>query len=355
MSETNLETLHGYSAPITETLESVLTGLRQEFPTDLSALGEWALQELTDYVQRPSKRLRGSLAAYTYDAMCGNDSISKQGLQLGAALELMQNYLLIVDDVMDQSPLRRGQPTVQVLYKSAHPDASEHEADMAAVNVGLLAQHVASIVLSRIDESSDRVKTVAETVHRNIAITGLGQIDDLYQQIGRKVERTDIERKHILKSAYYTFINPIQAGLALAGVEDSHNDAVRYGVPAGTAFQVHDDYLGIFGDGAETGKMNLDDIREGKYTFMVQYALENAETSDIARLTQILGNPKASVADLVIIRDIFRKTGAVKANEEVERRSMEAANSAVTNSTLWPEDYKRSLIALVKYSVERTS
>ena len=353
MSDTKLAAMKGYGEPITKMLEKILGDLVDEFPENLSPQSHWALQELTDYVRRPGKRLRGSLAAYTYDYLKGNSAPSKQALQLGAVLELLQNYLLIIDDVMDQSPLRRGQPTVHVLYKSAYPDATLHEADMVAINVGLLAQHIAGMVLTEIEEKADNIQTVNRIIHRNIATTGLGQIDDLYEQISRKVSTADIERKHLLKSAYYTFINPLQAGFALAGVSDSKNDIVKYGGPAGTAFQVHDDYLGIFGDDTETGKANLDDIREGKYTFMVQYTLSHAETEDVAKLTRILGNERATAADLLLVRDIFTKIGAVEANRRLEKESVAAAVVAAESSDLWSKDFAGMLVDLVAYSVER--
>lgn len=353
MSQINLDALRRYGEPITDELKKLLTVVRSEFPEDISPQGVWVLQELTDYACRAGKRLRGSLAAYTYDTLTGKD-MSEQALQLGAALELMQDYLLIIDDVMDRSPLRRGKPTVHVQYASANPNASDHEANMVAINVGLLAQHIAAITIARIEEDPQNVRLATEAIHRNIAITGFGQIDDLYEQVGRSVTRKDIERKHLLKTAYYTFINPLQAGLALAGIEDVHGDVLQYGAPAGTAFQVHDDYLGIFGDDTEMGKANLDDIREGKYTYMVQYALEHASGTEVDSLKQILCNVKADDADLAAVRDILVRTGALDANKQIESAEASKAKQAVLESKLWPKSFADNLVALVDYSIERT-
>lgn len=345
--------LGSYAEPLSALLNDKITGISTSFPADFSAQGVWALNELVDYATRPSKRLRGSLAAYTYDKMTGQ-KFSTVGLQLGVVLELMQNYLLIVDDVMDSSPLRRGKPTVQVLYASAHPDADDHEAQMVAINVGLLAQHIACLVMADIQEKPEHLKGMTKTIHRNIAITGLGQIDDLYQQLGRHISLSDVERKHALKSAYYTFINPLQSGLALAGIDDIENVAIKYGVSAGTAFQIHDDYLGIFGNGAETGKANLDDIREGKYTFFVQYVADHGSATDVAILTRILGNKRASNADLLTVRDIFEQTGALKVGLMLERKAASRAKVAARNTNIWDASFADDLCNLVDYSLERT-
>ena len=351
MSRDVLESLRQYNVPITEALQTVLRDIAQEFPDNFSDQGKWAFRILTEYAARPAKRLRGALAAYTYDTFSGK-TCSTQAVELGVVLELMQNYLLIIDDVMDESPLRRGFPTVQKLYRQQYPEASEHEANMVAINVGLLTQHMANMLLARIDEAPEHIQSVTTAIQRNIAITGVGQIDDLYQRVGLRISDDDIKRKYLLKSAYYTFINPIQAGLALAGVR-ADEEVIDYGGSAGTAFQLHDDYLGIFGNDKQTGKANLDDIQEGKYTYMVHYVLTHGTKSQKETLAGLIGNADADAADLLAVRDLLQQTGAVAANQELERTSVRAAKEAVAHSQLWSKAYADVLLALVDYVIRR--
>jgi geranylgeranyl diphosphate synthase type I len=103
----------------------------------------------------------------------------------------------------------------------------------------------------------------------------------------------------------------LQLGFALAGKVDPTLLAAceAFGVPAGIAFQLHDDHLGIFGDIA-TGKSNHDDLREGKFTLMVAHASAQADGGQKKKLQALLGNAEATEDDLKAFRDILLATGA---------------------------------------------
>ena len=349
----NLDLLAEYKDAINAATVATFRELPATLGVALSERSLDALQKLSEYSLRPGKRIRGSLAAAAYDQANGSH-LGVSGVQLGVALELMQNYLLIVDDVMDKSALRRGEPTVHELYLQ-DKRLDLHEAQMMAVNVGLLAQHFAALVVARIDEPAPRVAQATQLLQVNIALTGFGQVDDLYQQPGRDVSAEDIMRKYRLKSSYYTFINPLQCGLALAGKADSAAlEACRaFGLPAGVAFQLHDDMLGIFTDADELGKPNLDDVREGKYTLLMHYALEHAAAEDTAALRTILGNPAASTEDLVTVRDILERSGAKQFVKAEAEQYGEAAQTVARESTIWQPDFQEFLRQLVAFSIER--
>lgn len=341
-----------------EAINVALSETFQEFPKQLgvglSEPARAALQYLEDYSTRGGKRVRGSLAAATYDEAAGTH-LAEPGIKLGVALELMQNYLLIIDDVMDKSVLRRGEPTVHELYlQQREPKVGLHEAQMMAVNVGELAQHMANLVVADIAVSSEAVNQTFRLLHTNIVTTGIGQIDDMHQQIGRSVSEADIMRKYECKSSYYTFINPMQCGFALAGKGTPENLELcrQFGLPAGVAFQLHDDYLGIYADPKVLGKPNLDDVREGKYTLLVQYALQHAAASDVKRLRSILGSSKADEEDLAVVRTILEHSGATA---QVQAATAQAAAEAqkVLGESGWSKDFARLLHELVDFSITR--
>lgn len=349
-----LDTFDQYKDAINTALERLFAGFSGRFTVGLSKPSQVALERLREYSLRPGKRIRGSLGAAAYDEAKGT-RLDENGIQLGVVLELMQNYLLIVDDVMDKSATRRGLPTVHELY-SADPESSDlHEAQMMAVNVGEVAQHMANLVLADIAAPAELIQKTLHTLHTNILVTGFGQIDDLYQQLGREVSEADIMTKYRSKSSYYTFINPLQCGFTLAGKggKATLDACVSFGLPAGVAFQLHDDELGLFGDTKTLGKPNLDDIREGKYTLLVQYALEHASAETTMELRAILGKADAAETDLRTVRRIMTDCGARRYVGEAAERQADAALAVLSSDTPWSPSFSELLKGLVEFSIKR--
>ena len=190
-----LEDLKNYAPYIDQHIEKVLCEFAEEVQLEIDdEHATWALSTIREYALRPGKRLRGALAACLYDAKTG-ETYAEAGLSLAAVIELMHDYLLILDDVMDRSATRRGLPTVHEQYKRqfSYIGADEFEADMMAVNVGLLVQHIASWSLSRMDVNT---KIVQQIMHRNIGITGFGQMADVAGTVTRPTTSEQIIKKY---------------------------------------------------------------------------------------------------------------------------------------------------------------
>lgn len=341
-----------YQTKINSALEEYFNELPAKLDIDLSANSQGAIDKLREYSLRPSKRIRGYLAAVSYD--CAKDTeLSPSGIQLAIALELIQSYLLIVDDVMDKSDLRRGRPTVHQLYLKESGDS--HESNMLAVNVGLIAQHLANQIILNIKENSANINETLKFLHKNVMITGFGQIDDLYQKIGNSVSRSDIIRKYYQKSSYYTFINPLQCGQALAKRVNVTflSETKAFGILAGMAFQLHDDYLDVFGESQSTGKASAGDIKEGKYTLLVQYALEHAGSDDKEALSQRLGDQDISQKQIVEVRTILERSGAKQFVVGETQSCAKLAKGYLSESVAISSDLKIRLSKLIDYSVSR--
>ncbi|HRF28805.1 MAG TPA: polyprenyl synthetase family protein [Candidatus Saccharibacteria bacterium] len=346
-----IQPIMSYKPALEQALRESFSEFRGVLPSVISPQAKWALSTMEEYSLRPGKRVRALLAVAT--AMHDDTVAERDALKIGCVVELMHDYLLIVDDVMDQSALRRGKPTVHLLYKAEYGDeVSEFEAEMVAINVGLLVQHMASWLLGTIDTTAQNYAQLCQIVHTNIAVTGLGQIDDTYQQLGRNgTSVEDITRKYQQKSGYYSFINPLQAGLALCG---KHSDRVKqvaeaYGLAAGVAFQLNDDYDGLFGKSEVTGKENLDDIRDGKFTLLIQQGLERGNDEQRKTLTHLLGNREATTEDLETVRDILTQTGAADyVRDEARKQAAVAAKVARDGIDIWGEAFAKELEALAQ-------
>ncbi|MGB4759243.1 MAG: polyprenyl synthetase family protein [Candidatus Saccharimonadales bacterium] len=345
--------LDEYKTHINRALEEFFGAIPDKLGLDLSEQSQQAIVMLRDYTMRPAKRIRGALAARAYD--CGNGTkIGRAGIQLGVALELLQSYLLAVDDVMDMSNLRRGEPTIHRLYTDTY---SPRDADMMAINVGLVAQHFANLALLDSGEEPARITEALGLVHRNITATGFGQMDDLYQRVGRTVREADVIRKHCLKSSYYTFVNPLQAGMALAGrmAPTVLDDAAAFGLPAGIAFQLHNDLLGVFGRTDSMGKPSSDDLQEAKYTLLVHYALVHGNSRQSERLKCVLAGEQLKPADVRSARQIFVQTGAKKFTQEQIVYYVAQAEEALRASGTWGTSFTAELVDLLRYATQKTA
>jgi len=345
-----------YKQAINQSLTAYFEQLPGYFSAyDLPPIAKHALELIAEYTLRPGKRVRGGLASMTYDHITRQE-LSQNGQQLAVAMELIQSYALIVDDVTDKSDLRRGLPTVHRLYEQYNSKIKERDAEQLATNTGLIAGHLANLALLNINEATKNLVRAVEFAQKNIIITSFGQLDDIFQEIGRKATTDEIIRKYALKTSYYTFINPLHAGMALAGITDQNqfDELAQFGEAAGVAFQAHDDYLGVFG-GSETGKPNTDDIREGKLTILTQYALEHGSADDVATLKTYLGNQLVGKNELAEVKSILARSGATMEAQRIAKSYAEKALEMLEAITIWDDSFKAGLAELVTYSITRKS
>lgn len=356
-SQQSLAVFETYKRAINESLQAYFNKL----PASLDAawlpqVCQHALELMAEYTLRPGKRVRGALAALAYDHLT-SQQLSENGQKLAVVMELVQSYLLIVDDVTDRSDLRRGEPTMHRRYEQLYRGkVGEREAEQLAFYTGMVLGHLATLVLLDANETPERIRQALKHIHSNIATTGFGQLEDLMQEIGRDATRDDIIQKYALKTSHYTFINPLHAGMALAGVTDeaAFEQVAKFGEAAGIAFQAHDDYLGVFG-GKETGKAATDDITEGKLTVLTQYALEHGSPEDVRLLRSHLGKPATRERDMAEVRAIFDRTGATMEVRQIAKRYARAAVESLEAVTIWDDSFKSLLAELVTYSVNRES
>jgi geranylgeranyl diphosphate synthase type I len=205
--------------------------------------------------------LRAVVLAAAYEACRGEGGAERVG-KAGVALELLQTYLLIHDDWMDQDEVRRGGPSVHAALRKSLGDT--RLGDASAILAGDYGAGLALGALLAVDAPPARLLEAARAFARIQEHVVRGQLLDLLDS------SEDVEVKHDLKTGSYTVRGPLAMGAALAGASDEQKEALeRFGRPLGIAFQLRDDLLGVFGDPSATGKPTGSDLREGKRTALV--------------------------------------------------------------------------------------
>ncbi len=305
---------------------------------------------LRDFSSRPSKRIRGMLVVLSYGMFQGKNL--EEACDVAAAVELTQNYLLAIDDVADRSSERRGKKTLHELYEEELSETivstaeKTHMSNMLAVHVGLMASHLAGKIMNELQGDPVLVNKAAAVYHNNILVTALGQINDLCSTYDGPLEE---QLLHNLsrKSSYYTFVNPMQIGAILAGASDEDLEAINdFGVAAGVAFQLQDDKIGLFGDSSDSGKSNMDDLREGKYTLFIQQTLAKCSGVESEYINSVIGDQDLSVADAEKVRSIIRSYGVEKYVEEVAAEYADKARKVLVEQS-WPKDSKNKLLQII--------
>jgi len=340
---------------------------------ELEAYGQHAgaLVEALRTMLDGGKRLRPAFCYWSWRAHASDRATAQRTaadrrtvLRVGAALELFQAAALFHDDVMDASDTRRGRPSAHRHFEAVHREAGwvgppDGFGEAAAILLGDLALVASEREFAAATSSAPpAVRTAArEVFDRMRSEVTVGQyLDVLAQALPWGDGTEDEERARAVvraKSARYSVEHPIVLGAVLAGASpDAVERCRRVGLALGEAFQLRDDLLGVFGDPAATGKPAGDDLREGKRTVLVARAVQLSAPADRALLIEHLGRRDLDVADVELLRDVLRRSGALDAVEAMIDRLAGPALRALAESEL-DDPGRTMLVRLGEAAVDR--
>ena len=257
---------------------------------------------------RGGKKLRGALTQLGYQIAGGKDK--KAILPVTCGIELIHNFLLIHDDIIDQDNVRRGKPTLHIKYSKAK---DKHFGISKAIIVGDLASNLAQELILASKFSGRKLNKALLVLNDMVQKTVYGELLDIEFDHKQKVLWEDIMKVRTYKTAYYTFVMPLTVGAILGGARDSKIKAIeKFGIPVGIAFQLMDDILGVFGDLKKTGKSNDSDITDGKKTFLFVKALELAPVKGKKYLLKWYGSKLLNSKRINNVRQIIKESGSLE-------------------------------------------
>lgn len=231
----------------------------------------------------------------------------QQALPAAAAVELLHNFSLIHDDVEDNSPLRRGRPSVWKVWGKAN-----------AINVGDAMFALAHLALWRLAECKVPFPVVLEAFHlyeRTCLTLTRGQHLDMAFEHRLDVSIDEYVAMIDAKSAAL-IATSAQLGAVVGGIPlDETEPFVSFGRSLGRAFQIRDDILGIWGDPELTGKSAATDIVSRKKSLPVLYGLERS-----SELVEIYSHEHQGEAELDRAVAILDGVGAREFAADYEAR-----------------------------------
>lgn len=303
----------------------------------------WETAEGRPYAGTAGKMVRPTLCLLTCEAVGGD---YHRALPAAAAIELLHNFSLIHDDIEDNSTERHGRKTVWSLWGVAQ-----------AINVGdgmFALAHAAMYQLQDENIPPNQVLAAVRMLEQACLELCEGQHRDISFE-----SRLDVTLAEYLEmvSGKTGALMGAAAGIgALLGGGSPETVAAlqRFGHHLGIAFQIYDDYLGIWGEPAATGKPTGDDIRDRKKSFPVLHALETATAEDRARLRSLYREQHLSEADIDTVVDILERSRAGEATLAEARHRANDALALLATLDLVPER-RQELAELVSYMVWRHS
>ena len=253
-------------------------------------LDEVFLPVVLHQTEAGGKRIRPAFTLASCEAAGGRE---EDALVPAAMIELIHNYSLIMDDIIDKGMIRRGLPTVRAKYS-----------EVMALLAGMFYREVLDEIAEDCPQPTKMRTLLIDTIKETIEGE---RLDILFEQAGRNEEYIVQNRfANVPLNLYLNMIGKktahlIQAACVAGGISANAKDSVvetlsKFGWSAGMAFQVIDDFLDVFGE--KTGKEKGKDILEHKLgNAAIILSLEELSQEDKVRLMTVLRKERVTDTD----------------------------------------------------------
>ena len=261
---------------------------------------------VSTYLQKKGKQIRPILVILSA-RMFGD--VNPDVLHAGAALEMLHNASLIHDDVVDETSLRRGVPTINSSW----------------------GNHIAVLVGDFF--VSNALAAGIRTGHLSIisALSALGKelsLGEIDQICNAREHHFDEESYFMMirKKTASLFMNCVRMGAeAVNAPEEKIKPMERYAELLGLCFQIKDDIFDYLSD-EKIGKPTGNDLREGKVTLPLLFAVNNAPAEEAEPMKELIRRGDLTTEEIRTLIDFAKRNGGIEYSFEVMRRMQAEAS-----------------------------
>jgi geranylgeranyl diphosphate synthase type I len=351
-----LKILENFARDLNKEIEKIL---KQEFNSskDSSPIIEEFISNIIENALAGGKRSRGAFVYYAYKACGGKDF--KEIKKIASAMEFIHTFLLIHDDIQDNSDTRRGFKTIHKIYEDNKALQSskldkKHFGKSIAINAGDMLNLLSIKIINNAKFNPELKQKASDFLLRKIIDVTYGQTLDIFAANKKILTEKEILQIYEYKTAFYTYEAPLYLGAILANASKAHLKALsNYSYYGGIAFQIQDDIIGLYGKKSLIGKPNDSDILEGKKTLLFVKAFELAKKAQKNELSRILGNPKATKSDFKIFRDLIIQTGALAYCEGIVSEYLRKSTNSLAKIKDWEKSGYKFLVEINEYMANR--
>ena len=284
------------------------------------------------------KRLRPFMVMKSCEILGGK---LKDAMPAASAVEMIHNFTLVHDDIMDNDEMRHGVPTVHKKF---------------GLPVAILAGDVlfskAYQILSDSNLPAKEVNDLVSRLAKACVDVCEGQILDIKMAEAKKIPSQADYIKMIEKKTAALFDVSCSMGAICAKAKQSDIAKLSaFGKNLGIAFQITDDLIGVMGDSKMTKKPVGNDLREGKKSLPIVLAITKSKGSDKKTILKAFGNPKATKKDIEKAVEVIRALGIEKI---VRKQALQYSEKAQKSLSNYSGSAKKELLSLLDFVVKRS-
>jgi geranylgeranyl diphosphate synthase, type I len=291
-------------------------------------------------IEHGGKRLRPYMVVKSCQLLGGN---TRQAMPAAAAIEMIHNFTLVHDDIMDNDDVRHGVPTVHIRF---------------GIPIGILAGDLLfSKAFQTISSAYIGAKNVGLALVSNLARACCdvceGQVLDITMAKSKSMPNEKQYIKMIEKKTSSLFIASCAMGaISAQRTERDVNRLSTFGKNLGIAFQIIDDLIGVIGDPKLTRKPVGNDIREGKKSLPILLAISRAKGQERKVILNAFGNLSVSKNQLEKVVGIISSLGIDKI---IRQKATYHSNIAKKSISVYREGLvKNELLSLLDFVVGRS-
>lgn len=269
--------------------------------------------------------------------LCGGNI--KKALPAALAVEMVHNFTLIHDDIMDKADSRRGLDTVHVKW---------NESSAILSGDGIFVQ--ALLLLQNLPDSVNHKKIMS------VFLEGINTVCE-----GQALDMEFEKRQDVTTREYLNMISgktgalmsaSLQMGGLVAGAGTSELNALKtFGESVGIAFQIQDDWLDVVADPDTFGKKRAGDIYKGKKTFLMLNTLERCNNEEKKWLTECLEKRPLEKNEVDLILELYHTYGVIELTKNKMNEYYQKAEKAL--NLFGDSNYKQDLLNLITYLKNR--
>ncbi len=330
---------------INSEISAYFRSLRRTYPAEI--FSPVLSGHIEDFITQDGKRARPIFFILGY---LGFSKKIPRGLYRSAvSVELLHNFVLIHDDIIDRSDMRRNRPSLHSALDTyvMKQDRSRHNGKDLALVAGDILYALGIANFLSVDVTPARKEAALRKLVEAAIYTGSGEFLELLSELKglSAVSKPDIYRIYDLKTGIYSFATPLVTGAILAGTKKAGlNRLYKYGVCIGRAFQIKDDIMDIIGSKENDFRPPLTDLREAKRTILMWYAYNNADDRDREILSNIINKEDIPYCELLKMRQILIKTGAIDFAVKEIRRLIDLSKDHCNGSGM-SKPYRKALMS----------
>ncbi len=288
-------------------------------------------------IESGGKRLRPYMVIKSCQILGGT---SGKAMFAAGAVEMVHNFTLVHDDIMDNDEVRHGVPTVHKKY-----------GDALAILAGDVLFSKAFHTASQSAIPPKRSMELLLRLSRACVEVCEGQVLDVMMAESKKIP-TQAQYIYMIrkKTAALFDVSCAMGAICAGGGSRDIANLASFGKNLGIAFQITDDLIGVMGDPKVTKKPVGNDLREGKKSLPIVMAINRSAGSDKRAILRCFGNPGAGRRDLQRAVDTVRRLGI---EESVRDQALRYAKKAERSLGGYGGPAKRELVSLLDFVVKR--